>query len=127
MFPALNRHTDWGLLVLRLAIGAIFLYHGFQKWGMEDPSTTMTILKFAEPLGGAAIILGALTQLAALGLAIIMVGAIYMKSTGFGQNAFDLFGTFGNWEFDMMILASCIVLLLTGAGALSVDSKVFKK
>lgn len=127
MFTSLHRHTDWGLLVLRLAVGAIFLYHGILKWGMEDANTLMTILKFAEPIGGAAMVLGALTQLAGLGLAIIMVGAIYMKSIGFGQAPFDLFGTYSAWEFDMIILASCIVLFLTGAGRLSVDSMLWKK
>ncbi len=127
MFPSLHRHTDLGLLLLRFAVGAIFIYHGVTKWGNPDATTVMTILKFAEPIGGIAIILGVLTQLAALGLAIIMVGAVYMKSTGFGQAPFDLLGTFGKWEFDMMILASCIVLFLTGAGMYSVDAKLLKK
>lgn len=127
MFPSLQRHTDLGLLLLRLAVGAIFIYHGTMKWGMEDPNTVMTILKYAEPLGGAALILGALTQLAALGIAIIMIGAIYAKSTGFYQAPFDLFGTFGNWEFDMLNLAAVVVLFLTGAGMYSVDAKLLKK
>ncbi len=127
MFPSLHRHTDLGLLLLRLAVGAIFIYHGTMKWSMEDPDRVMTILKYAEPLGGAALILGVLTQLAALGIAIIMVGAIYAKATGFYQAPFDLFGTFGNWEFDMLILAAAIVLFLTGAGAYSVDAKLLKK
>jgi putative oxidoreductase len=127
MFSSLHRHTDLGLLLLRFAVGAVFLYHGVMKWGMADANTVMTILKYVEPIGGAAIILGVLTQLAALGLAIIMVGAIYTKATGFYQAPFDLLGTFGNWEFDMMNLASCIVLFLTGAGAYSIDAKMFKK
>lgn len=125
----LSRHSDWALLILRLVIGAIFLYHGIGKWAMEDANTIMTILKFAEPLGGLALILGALTQLAAIGLSIIMLGAIYMKATGFGQGAFDLLGTFGEggkWEFDLMILAGCIMLIVMGAGRLSLDAMMFK-
>lgn len=95
MFPSLQRYNDWNLLLLRLVIGAIFLYHGIAKWQMEDPSTLMTILRYAEPLGGAALIAGVFSQLASLGLIIIMLGAIYMKATGFGQTDFNLFGTFG--------------------------------
>lgn len=129
MMPSLNRHADWALLILRLVIGVIFVYHGMAKWAMEEPTTIMTILKFAEPIGGIALILGVLTQLAALGLSIIMVGAIYMKATGFGQGAFDLLGTFGEgpkWEFDLMVLAGCIALVIMGAGRLSLDALIFK-
>lgn len=132
MLSSLNRYGDWGLLALRLAVGAIFIYHGTLKWQMSDPSPIMTILKFAEPIGGLALILGALTQLAALGLAIIMLGAIYMKASGFGQQALDFAGSFApqggtGWEFDLMILAGCITLLLMGAGSLSVDTAVMKR
>ena len=130
MMPSLTKYSDWALLVLRLAIGAIFIYHGTMKWNMEDPNTTMMILKFAEPLGGIALILGVLTQLAALGLSIIMIGAIYMKATGFGQGAFDLLGTFGNggkWEFDLMVLAGCLVLLFMGAGKIALGRMMHPK
>jgi putative oxidoreductase len=97
------------------------------KWDIPSNDMVMNILKYAEPIGGVAIILGVLTQLAALGLAIVMVGAIYTKSTGFHQAPFDLFGTFGSWEFDMMNLASCVVLFLTGAGMISLDTLIWKK
>jgi putative oxidoreductase len=130
--PSLSRHSDVAKLLLRLAIGVIFLYHGIGKWSMEDPNAIFTILKFAEPLGGAAMILGVLTQLASLGLSIIMLGAIYMKMTGFGQGALDPAGTFApgggtGWEFDLMILAGCIAILIMGPGLWSVDSKVLHK
>lgn len=131
MMPGLHKYSDWGLLVLRLAIGVIFIYHGMLKWQMEDPNAIMSILKFAEPLGGIAMILGVLTQLASLGLSIIMLGAIYMKMTGFGQGALNPAGTFApqggtGWEFDLMILAGCIAVLLMGAGKVSVDSMMKK-
>lgn len=131
MMTSLHRHGDWALLVLRLVVGAIFIYHGTGKWAMEDLNTTMTILKYAEPLGGIALILGVLTQLAALGLSIIMIGAIYMKATGFGSSALDFAGSFApqggtGWEFDLMILAGCITLLVMGAGKISVDAKIFR-
>lgn len=127
----LQKHNDCALLLLRLALGAVFIYHGWAKWGMEAPNTMMTILKIAEPLGGIALVLGALTQLASLGLAIIMVGAIYMKMTGFGQAPFNVTGTFApqggmGWEFDLVLLAGAIVLMVMGAGKYAVDGMMKK-
>lgn len=132
MFSSLNRHSDWGLLVLRLSLGAVFIYHGMAKWQMGDLSPIMTILKYAEPLGGVALILGVLTQLAGLGLGIIMLGAIYMKATGFGQQTLDLMGTFAaqggtGWEFDLVLFAGCLIVVLMGAGSISVDRLLAKK
>lgn len=132
MFSSLNRHSDWGLLVLRLAIGAVFLYHGTMKWQMDGLSPIMTILKFAEPIGGIALILGVLTQLASLGFMIIMLGAIYMKATGFGQQPLDFASSFApasyaGWEFDLVIFAGCVALFFMGAGKVSVDAMIAKK
>lgn len=124
MFPALKRHGDIAFLILRLVIGIIFLYHGWMKlsglMAGNEMSGIMTILAIAEPLGGLALILGFLTQLASLGLAIIMIGAIYMKMTAFGVGFAGSQAT--GWEFDLMILAGCIVLLFIGAGKYAVDA-----
>lgn len=130
MFSSLYRHGDWGLLALRLAVGVIFIYHGFDKWTMDTVGYIMPILKYAEPIGGVALILGVLTQLAALGFVIIMLGAIYMKASGFGQQPLDVLGSFGGqggWEFDLVILAGCIALLLSGAGRMSLDAVMHAK
>lgn len=123
----MQKFSDAALLIARLAIGVIFIYHGTAKWSMEDPSAIMSILKYAEPLGGVALILGVLTRLASLGLSIIMLGAIYMKSTGFGQTSFDLIGAFDNWKYDLAILACCLMLVTMGAGKVALDSMISKK
>lgn len=131
MMSGLHKYSDWGLLLLRLTIGVIFVYHGMLKWQIEEPNTIMTILKFAEPLGGIAMIIGVLTQLASLGLTIIMLGAIYMKMSSFGQATLNPSGTFApqggtGWEFDLMILAGCVAVMLMGAGKISLDAKLMK-
>ena len=126
---SLHGFADWGLLALRLAVGATFLAHGSMKKGMwkMQPSaqmgagmlSLMRLLSVAEPLGGAAVILGLLTQPAAAGLGLVMVGAIKLKvlkwKAPFASN--DKMG----WEFDSIILGACLVLLTLGAGALSLD------
>jgi putative oxidoreductase len=126
----LHQLSDWGLLALRIAVGAIFLVHGTQKWAMwkmqpsgEMPSGMLTMMKFlsvVEPLGGLAVLIGFLTQLAALGLGVIMIGAIAMKKRMMKVpfTAMDKMG----WEFDFMILAATIALFIFGAGTISLDN-----
>src|SRR3989344_7015822 len=80
MMSKMHQYNDWALLALRVAVGAVFIYHGNMKWGFAwgTPGiSVMKILSIAEPLGGAAMIAGVLTNWAALGLMIIMAGALY--------------------------------------------------
>lgn len=117
-------YSDWGLLAMRLVIGAVFIVHGQAKlgtWQMQ-PGTEMKpsmlklmrLLSIAEPLGGAALIAGFLTQLAALGLGIVMLGAIYFKIKVW-KMPFKADNASG-WEFDLVLLAGCLALLTSGPG-----------
>jgi putative oxidoreductase len=116
----LNRYHWLGLLALRLSLGATFLVHGYMKWSsFETQSPLFKFLAVAESLGGMAIILGMLTRWAALGLAVIMIGAIYMKITAMKMG----FAAPG-WEFDLILLAAAINLIVHGPGKVSVDAKV---
>lgn len=123
MLDRLNQYQDWALLILRVVIAAIFVYHGYLKWpvGAGTPAIMM-ILAIAEPLGGLALLLGVLSRWAALGLSIIMLGAIYTKMTTWGISFAASQAT--GWEFDLMILAGCIVVLAFGAGAIAIDAKM---
>lgn len=116
---------DVGLLILRIALGIIFLYHGWMK--VKNPKATkaqmgsfMVFIGIAELLGGIAVLFGFLTEFAAIGLAIIMLGAIYKKvfewKTPF--TAMDKTG----WEFDLILLVAALALLFTGAGQYSADA-----
>ena len=117
----LSAYSDWGLLILRIVIGAIFLYHCQMKF--KYLPSPFGFLGIAELLGGIAMIVGFLTPLAATGLGIVMLGAIYMKTIVWNVpfSAMDKTG----WELDSMILAGCIALLLFGAGAYSADASIF--
>lgn len=122
---SLTSYSDWGLLALRLAIGAVFVVHGKAKLGMwkmqpngqtKAPMTSiMKLLSLAEPLGGAALMAGFLTQLAALGLGIVMLGALYFKISVW-KTPFKADSATG-WEFDLVLLAGNLVLLTSGPGA----------
>ena len=126
---SLHRHGDLAVLVLRVVIGAVFIGHGMMKFGSfqqpaEGMNLVMMILAVAEPIGGAALILGVLTQWAALGLAIVMVGAILTKQFVWGGSFISSSGP--AWEFDATVLGGLLVLLCYGAGRLSADSMLRK-
>lgn len=118
------------MLILRLAVGIIFLYHGLKKRGMwkmrpsEQMSsgllTNLRVLSIVEPLGGAAMILGVWTQLVAVGFILIMLGALYYKINVWKVPFFAQDKT--GWEFDFLILAASLALLLFGGGAYALDA-----
>lgn len=119
---------DTALLCLRLILGAIFLYAGYAKlfvWSAppEGMSSNMILLiKFLsifEPLGGAALFVGFLTRWASAGLAIIIAGSLYfvqMMGVGFFTS---MQGT--GMDYNILILAGCLVLVAFGGGKFSVD------
>jgi len=124
---SLHRLSDWSLLALRLGVGVIFLVHGRQKqrmWKMQ-PSAQMPagllsllrVLSIAEPLGGVAVITGLLTQVAAAGFVLVMLGAIRLKVTQMHKG----FSGADGWEFEYVILAAALALVFTGAGRISLD------
>ena len=122
MFPQLARFADLGLLLLRLMIGIVFLSSGWshlkdpakrgQSIGMSKGFTV--VLGLAEIAGSLGIVFGVLQQLAAIGLILIMLGAIQKKilvwHTGFwGDKA-------SGWHYDLTFVVMCLVVLFTNGG-----------
>jgi putative oxidoreductase len=130
-----RRQLGVGLLVLRLALGAVFLVHGGQKlmmgpgamagmfanMGAPAPSLTGPLAMVVEPLAGAALVLGVLTRLAALGVAVDMLGALLIVHVGNG------FFVPRGIEFPMMLFASAVALMLVGAGPFSLDRTIARR
>jgi putative oxidoreductase len=133
-FASLHAYSDWGLLALRLVVAATFIAHGRAKWAMWNmqPSdklpapmlNLMRLLSICEPLGGIALILGFLTQLAAISLAIIMVGAIVIRIRMM-KAPFAVTQDKTGWEFELLILGGSFALIFTGAGAFALDRMWF--
>jgi len=122
MFPQLARFTDFGLLLLRLMVALIFLSSGWshvtraeersKSIGMSKAFTVF--LGIAELSGGLGVAAGVLTQLAAVGLILVMLGAmekkIFVWHTGFwGTN------TYG-WHYELMLIVMNLVILFTDGG-----------
>jgi putative oxidoreductase len=122
MFPELARFTDVALLLLRVMVGTVFVTSGWshvrhseERSKSIEMSRAFTIfLGAAEFLGGLALIAGVFAQLAAIGLILVMLGAIQKKifawHTGFwGEKSYG-------WHYDLMLVAMNLVILVTNGG-----------
>ena len=126
IFPQLARFTDLALLLLRLMVGLIFISSGWKH--LKDPnarskdigmSKTFTIfLGAAECAGGLGVITGVLTQLAAIGLILLMLGAVQKKIFVWHTGFWGKSGTNG-WSYETMIVLMNLVIITTGGGNLS--------
>ena len=123
MFPSLARFTDLAILLIRLMVGLVFATSGYTH--LKDPearsksiemSKGFTIfLGIAEVAGALGVAAGVLTQLAAFGLILIMLGAIQKKifawHTGFwGEKA-------SGWHYDLTFILMNLLIASTNGGA----------
>jgi putative oxidoreductase len=121
------------ILLLRLVAGLAFIQHGWPKiqqaftWmGPEAavPGFLQALAALSEFGGGMALVLGVLTRLAALGIACTMLVAIFMVHVPKGD---PFVGRGGSYELAAVYLAIMLVLLLRGAGQLSLDALLCRK
>ena len=118
----LLQYSDEALLLMRLLVAIVFVTSGWRH--VKDPvargksiglSPGFTrFLGTAELAGGLGVGLGVLTQLAALGLILVMLGAIQRKvfvwHTGFWGKHSD------GWHYELLFIAMCLVIATTGGG-----------
>ena len=127
---------SWGIAILRMVVGVVFLMHGYQKlfvWGfggvaafltplgIPAPSVMAVVLTLVELLGGVALVAGVLTRWAAMLLALDMLVAIlavHLKNGFFEPKGY---------EFVLTLLAACVALGLAGPGAASVDGAIARR
>jgi len=126
IFPQLAQFTDVALLLLRVMVGIVFITSGWKHF--QDPegrsksigmSKGFTIfLGAAEVAASLGLIFGMLTQLAAIALILIMLGAIWKKifvwHTGFWGES----GTNG-WSYDTILIVMNLVIVTIGGGNIS--------
>jgi len=147
MFKKLiNTDNDIAVLVLRVMLGVVFFPHGMQKlfgWfggpgftgmmgmftdKMGIPAVFAFLAIMAEGLGSLGLITGFLTRVAAFGIGVNMVVAVYMLHW---QNGFFM-NWFGNqkgegFEYHLLVIAMAVALIIKGGGALSVDRSLSER
>ena len=121
--------NDVVFMGLRSAIGVIFIVHGISKFdsGFTDflpmmglPVEMQIPIALAELIPGILLVIGVLSRLSASLLCIIMLGAIFHV-----KGAQSLTGEMGV-EFDLILLASSIVIMIAGPGRISL-AHIIKK
>jgi putative oxidoreductase len=134
-----NPSADLGLLLLRFAVGGVFFAHGMQHvfglWGgvgMTGLRNALTAFGFrnvnvlawvtalTELVGGAAVVLGLFTPLAAAGLLALMINAVLLKAV----NGFFIAGPPGaaSVELEVVLGLGAAALVLTGAGRVALEN-----
>ena len=127
MFPDLARFADVALLCLRLTVGIVFITSGWKHLrnpaerskDIEMSKGFTAFLGAAELAGGLEVTFGVLTQLAAIGLILIMFGAVQKKIFVWRTGFWGPSGTNG-WSYDMMLIVMNLVILTSGGGNLSI-------
>jgi putative oxidoreductase len=131
------------LFILRVMLGLVFFPHGMQKlttmfggYGFAGtmgfftdklgvPALFAFLAIIAEGLGWLGLITGLLTRVAAFGIAVNMVVAVYMMHF---QNGFFM-NWFGNqkgegYEYHILVVAIALVLMIRGGGTWSADKAI---
>ena len=137
MFSGNTRFQACGLTVLRIAVGVIFLAHGYLKFhkmgmggtigffthiGVPLPTLAAWFSVLAETLGALALILGVFTPIAGAALAIDMAGAIiFAKGLHSGLLAPK------GYELELALLAASVALALSGPGALALGNLIGRR
>jgi putative oxidoreductase len=128
----LEKFKPLGLLVLRVALGASFIFHGYPKLsdpahalkafpGYGFPSYFAYVSGILEVFGGGLLIAGLFTRGVAL-LLTIEVGLVLGRTT---IPAVGIYA-FGRYEMPLLLGAMALALVTTGAGAISIDDFTFE-
>ncbi|WP_298330545.1 DoxX family protein [Haloactinopolyspora sp.] len=125
---------DFATLLARIGIGAVFIAHGWQKLatlgidavaaGFEQADVPLPTLAawcaaLVELVGGGALVLGVLTQLVGVLLALDMLGAYFFVHAGNG-----LFVDQGGAELVLALGVSSLLIAAIGAGRVSADHAI---
>ena len=115
-------------MLIRIAVGVVFVYHGWAK--VQDMNATVTmfagmgissfwtyVAAYTELLGGIALLVGFNTRIAAALGVIVMSVAIYKVH---GANGFNIMK--GGYEYAFVLILNFLALIILGGGKHSVDA-----
>ncbi len=135
----LNTDQNISSFIARVMLGIVILPHGLQKLlgifggagfsatvegfvGNGIPATVAVLVIIGESFGALGLILGFLTRIAAFGITLIMLGAMFMIHLphGFFMNWFGNKASEG-FEYHILAIGLGLVVLIKGGGKWSVD------
>jgi len=127
----------YGLAILRIVLGIAMLVHGWSKLsggvdnvagffggtlGIPAPGLMAWVVTIVELVGGILLVVGFLTQIAGILIALDMLGAILfaflLRGAAFIENGQI------TWEREAVFAAAALCLALAGPGAWAVDDVV---
>jgi len=122
-----SNFRNFGMLLLRVVLGIVFILHGFDKLqnleGVVDFFSSLGLAPFfaylvayTEFLGGIALLLGVFSRYAAYALSTIMVVAIFLVKMKAGF--------LGGYELDLVLLVSLLATAWSGSGKYSLSGKM---
>jgi len=129
----LDQLKPLGLLLLRFALGVIFIFHGYPKLFSSTqqmmgffthvglPAYFVFVAGVFEFFGGILLIIGLFTRLAALLLAAEMLVALWKVHGLFTHPA-----AVDNYQFPLSLCAAAFALATVGAGVISLDHILFR-
>ena len=119
--------THWGISA---SIGVIFIVHSlkkfdpsWQEWliSIGIPPELQLPIALAEFIGGILLVVGVLTRITSSIFAVILLGAIFHIRW---ENGF--FVSKGGWEWDLVMLAAVLAIIVAGPGRISISHLVKK-
>lgn len=126
-------HPDIGILLIRIALGIVFIYAGWSKITNIDtavvgfaaigiPGPLTYLVAATEFLGGIAVLSGLFVRFAAFAIAVVMfVATTFVHlSNGFSVSA-------GGYEYTLVLMLVSLALALFGAGKYSLGNLVAKR
>lgn len=125
-----------GFTIVRVIVGIVFIAHGAQKlfgfgiagviggfgqYGVPLPTIAAPVVTFVELLGGIALLLGLFTRIAAILLAIDMLGAIVFVHFKGG------FFLPAGYEYPLTLLAVMVALAIGGPGEYAIEDRFMRR
>ncbi|MBD8122923.1 DoxX family protein [Pseudomonas lutea] len=127
-----NRTAPYAALILRLALGIMFLAHGLTKLFVFTPAGTADYLAsagfpgwFAYPIltfeivVGVGLVLGVLVR----ELAMLSVIELFVASTAHFKNGWGFSNPNGGWEYPIFLCIAALVLVLLGSGPYAISKR----
>ena len=127
------RSQGWGITILRIVTGVVFLLHATNKLfyvydygavaaAIDQPGSSLTVLapeaaSLVEVLCATALVFGLFTRWVSIPLALLMLANVlyFHPPGGFPPKDYG-------WEYDLLRLAACCALVLTGPGKGALDN-----